>query len=97
MLELQWVRYEKRRNKALKKEWRATWNKMMVEISKVFKVPPTRLRRQTNNRSIRYHQKHHHEYHEYHTFLIFTRLPGLDRSTFLPAYLALNLLVPSQV
>jgi hypothetical protein len=53
MLELQWVKFERRRNGALKREWKAAWNKMMVDISKVFKVPPSKLRGQTNSRSMR--------------------------------------------
>lgn len=54
MLELQWAAFEKRRNRKLKREWTKAWNGMMAEISKVFKMPPARLRRDLNSKSIRW-------------------------------------------
>ena len=54
ILDLQWNKFEKRRNKNLRREWRKAWGGMMTEISKVFKMPPARLKRDLNSRSIRW-------------------------------------------
>jgi len=54
LLAMQWQHYEKQRNIGLKKRWRTAWNGMMFEISKVFKMPPARLRRDLSSKSIRW-------------------------------------------